>query len=424
MSIQKPDPKVRLAVVSWPDESPRGAITAFCRKHGVSTSWFYKVRARARREGQWPAMELETTRPKTSPRATSAEMVRLALEVRSELQDRGYDYGPLSVAAKLRRRGLQPPSRATLARIFAHAGVVVPEPKKRPRSSYRRFVYPAPNCLWQIDATEWPLAYGRTAIIFQLLDDHSRLALASLAAPGETSKAAIQLVNIAIDRHGVPQKFLSDNGTALNPSRRGWIGKLVTYLKSFGVTPITGKPAKPTTQGKNERFHRTLHKYLEKQPPTATLDDLQAQIDDFDAYYNTERENQALPPGTTPHEAWNATPIAPAPTPPAQQTTPEWTQTRRLANPRGIVEIHTTKYMLGKPHARQTIHILYDTHTITFYDPHGTEIISHPIPTKHTKYVGNGQPRGFMANHNNHEVPRHQKSTNSRDMNSPRTPET
>jgi transposase InsO family protein len=88
------------------------------------------------------------------------------------------------------------------------------EPTKKPRAAYRRFVYPAPNACW----------------------------------------------------HGVPQRLLTDNGIALNPSRRGAEGQLVAYVSSLGVEAITGKPYKPTTQVKNERFHQTLVRWLDKQP--------------------------------------------------------------------------------------------------------------------------------------------------------------
>ncbi|MEC3854026.1 integrase core domain-containing protein [Paenarthrobacter ureafaciens] len=114
----------------------------------------------------------------------------------------------------------------------------------------------------------------------------------------------------------MPQKFLSDKGAALNPSGRGRAGALVEFLKAKGGEPITGKPYQPTTQGKNERFHQTLHKYLHRQPPAASMSLLQAQVDAFDLYYNTQREFQGLAPGMTPSEAWHATPKAPAPTPP------------------------------------------------------------------------------------------------------------
>ena len=88
-------------------------------------------------------------------------------------------------------------------------------------------------------------------MIFQLIDDHSRLAVASHVAWGETSEAAFTVVRKGVDAYGVPQRLLSDNGMALNPSRRGLLGQLVAYLRSLGVEPIAGTPYKPTTQGKN-----------------------------------------------------------------------------------------------------------------------------------------------------------------------------
>lgn len=240
----------------------------------------------------------------------------MALQVRVDLKAKGFDYGPLSVHAAMTRRGLVPPSRASLARIFARAGEVVPAPRKRPRSSYRRFVYPAPNCCWQLDATEVAMSWGRTAVVHQLLDDHSRLALASVVAWAETSAAAVRVVQVAIARHGVPQRFLSDNSQAFNPTRRGRRGVLVDYLTSLGVEAMTGKPGKPTTQGKNERFHQTLLRFLASQPLPETLEALQGLVDIFDEYYNTQRSHQALAGGMTPQEAWNATDKAEPPVPP------------------------------------------------------------------------------------------------------------
>jgi transposase InsO family protein len=83
----------------------------------------------------------------------------------------------------------------------------------------------------------------------------------------------------------VPRRLLSDNGLALNPSRRGYLGQLVDHVSSLGVEPITGKPYKPTTQGTNERFHRTLSRYLDRQPLAACLAQLQSQVDAFDHIY-------------------------------------------------------------------------------------------------------------------------------------------
>ena len=109
--------------------------------------------------------------------------------MRAALESSGLDHGPISVHDKMRAMGLDPvPSVASLARIFREAGVARLEPRKRPRSAWRRFVYPAPNACWQLDATEYVLTGGRKCVIFQLIDDHSRYAVASHVAWGETSR--------------------------------------------------------------------------------------------------------------------------------------------------------------------------------------------------------------------------------------------
>lgn len=409
----RPSPKVRLLVASWPEDAPRGSIDAFCAQHGVSRSWFYKIRARAVAGGVVKAVEPTSTRPKASPNRTSDDMVVLVVKIRTQLHEEGLDYGPLSVLARLRRMGFTDvPARATLSRLFTQAGMVTAEPKKKPRSAYRRFVYPAPNCLWQIDATEWTLSTGVTCVIFQLLDDHSRLALASLVAAAETAEAAVRVVQLAVGRHGAPQKFLSDNGVAFNPTRRGYSGKLVDYLRALGVEAITGKPYKPTTQGKNERFHRTLHRYLNAHPPASTMDELQGLVDDFDRIYNTEREHQGLPGNITPQEAWDLTaPVAPPLPPPAAAPIAPPTALETIADANaarllppgeatrtpgsgGRIHILGIEFRIGRPYIGHQIHILWNHKTIEFFDHQGTQILAHPMPPKGTRQVGNGFPTG------------------------------
>jgi putative transposase len=229
------------------------------------------------------------------------------------LEESGLDHGPISVHDKMRAMGLpQVPSTASLARIFRQAGVARLEPKKKPRSAWRRFVYPAPNACWQLDATEYVLTGGRTCVIFQLIDDHSRYT----GRLHRDRRGGDHRVRQGPVRPRVPQRLLSDNGVALNPSRRGYLGQLVAHVSRLGVETITGKPHKPTTQGKNELVHQTLFSYLDKQPLADSLAELQAQIDGFDHIYNTERPHQGLPGRVTPAKAWQATEKAEAP--PAQ----------------------------------------------------------------------------------------------------------
>ncbi|GAA1069847.1 integrase core domain-containing protein [Mycobacterium cookii] len=337
-----------------------------------------------------------------------------ALGVRAALESSGLDHGPISVHDKMHAMGLDPvPSVASLARIFREAGVARLEPRKKPRSAWRRFVYPAPNACWQLDATEYVLTGGRTCVIFQLIDDHSRYALASHVASGETSEAAIAVFDKALAAHGVPQRLLSDNGIALNPSRRGYLGQLVVHVSRLGVEPITGKPYKPTTQGKNERFHQTLFRYLDKQPLADTLAELQIQVDVFDRIYNTQRPHQGLPGRVTPQAAWDATTTADPPRPrldrprfePPVATAsrrprvqqpvdlPEGTTMKRLSTA-GTFRLDSVTYLVAGRYGLQHVLVVTDGDALTITDLDGEILAQHTRPAPGVTYVGNGRRPG------------------------------
>jgi len=414
------DPRVRLAITQWPDDAPRGAVTTFCEEHQISRKTFYAIRARTRTDGAAAALEPRSRRPKTSPSKLTDEVKQQALGVRAALESSGLDHGPISVHDKMHAMGLEPvPSVASLARIFREAGVARFEPKKKPRSAWRRFVYPAPNACWQLDGTEYVLTGGRKCVILQLIDDHSRYAVASHVAWGETSEAAIAVFDKAVAAHGVPQRLLSDNGAALNPSRRGLLGQFVVHVMGLGVEPITGKPYKPTTQGKNERFHQTLFRYLDKQPLASSLAELQAQVDAFDHVYNTERPHQGLPGRVTPMVAWDATEKAEAPRPtrerfsrpaaarprpapapvsvpvpvPVPADLPDDTQVKKLTTA-GTFMLDKVHYKVDGRRGFEEVLVITDGDKITIADLNGEILIEHTRPGPGVTYVGNGRPRG------------------------------
>jgi putative transposase len=413
VAVNEPiDPRVRLAISQWPDDAPRGAVSTFCAEHGISRKSFYELRKRAKTEGPAAVLEPKTRRPKSSPSKLSDEVKAQAVAVRAALETSGLDHGPISVHEKMHAMGLaQVPSTASLARIFREAGVARLEPKKKPRSAWRRFVYPAPNACWQLDATEYVLSGGRTCVIFQLIDDHSRYAVASHVAFSETATDAITVFDKAVANHGVPQRLLSDNGLALNPSRRGHIGRLVSHIGALGVEAITGKPYKPTTQGKNERFHQTLFRYLDKQPLAETLEQLQAQVDAFDHIYNTERPHQGLPGRITPLTAWEATPKAeaprpkpdrplfdrpaprPRPTPPMPLDLPADTHIRTVTTS-GTVSLNSITYKVDAQRAFEQVLVVTAGDTIIITDLQGEVLAEHTRPTPGITYVGNGRPSG------------------------------
>ncbi|MGB0877163.1 MAG: helix-turn-helix domain-containing protein, partial [Mycobacterium sp.] len=132
MAVNEPiDPRVRLAISQWPDDAPRGAVSAFCVEHDISRKSFYELRKRVKADGPAAVLEPRTRRPKSNPWKLSDEVKARAVAVRAALEASGLDHGPISVHDKMGAMGLDPvPSVASLARIFREAGVARLEPKK------------------------------------------------------------------------------------------------------------------------------------------------------------------------------------------------------------------------------------------------------------------------------------------------------
>ena len=295
-------------------------MTTFCAEQEISRKTFYALRARARAEGQAAVLEPRSRRPRTSPTRLSEATADQAVAVRASLELSGLDHGPVSVHDKMVSMGLEAPSVASLARIFRARDVARAEPRKRPRAAWRRFVYPAPNACWQLDSTEYVLERGRKCVIFQLQDDHSRLAVAWLVARAETSDAAVRVFDKGVRAYGVPQRLLTDNGASLNPTRRGRQGRGVDHVRALGVEPITGRPYKPTTQGKNERFHpRPAAPARASSPWPPPSPSPRAQVDTFDRIHTTPSVPTRACPGALPPPRHGTPPRRPRP--PDRRTT-------------------------------------------------------------------------------------------------------
>lgn len=146
------------------------------RTYGVSKGWVSKLVARYRAEGE-SAFKARSRRPKSSPTATRAEVVALIVELRTELESAGLDAGPDTIAWHLDERYGLRVSPTTISRHLTRCGLVIAQPRKRPRSSYVRFEADQPNECWQADFTHYRLADGTDSEILTFLDDHSRLAL-------------------------------------------------------------------------------------------------------------------------------------------------------------------------------------------------------------------------------------------------------
>ena len=280
-------------------------VLELAAEHGVHHSWIYRLLARYEAEGE-AGLEARSRRPRSSPTAISAGLEDDIVRIRKQLVEKGLDAGPLTIHAHLVRRPKKAmPSVSTIARVLRRRGPVVPEPKKRPKSSYIRFCAELPNECWQTDVTHFELNDGRSVEIINFIDDHSRLCVASQVVAVTKTTDVVRLFNQARAIYGTPAKVLSDNGAVYTGKYR--LGRVLfeAELDRLGVVFKHSKPNHPQTCGKVERFHQTLKKYLSARRPARTVSQLQAQVDCFVAYYNAERPHRSLK-GRTPLEVYDA----------------------------------------------------------------------------------------------------------------------
>jgi transposase InsO family protein len=303
--------KARLVITAVLAESRSQGEAA--RAYGVSQGWVSRLVARYRVEGE-AAFEPRSRRPKTSPNAISDATADLIITLRKELAGQGLDAGPDTVCWHLRHHHQLTVSPATVSRYLVRAGLVAPQPRKRPKSSYIRFAAEQPNECWQSDFTHYPLAGGTDTEILTWLDDHSRYALRVTAHRSVTGPVVLAEFRAAVAAYGVPAATLTDNGmvfTTRFSGRKGGRNGLEHELRRLGVKQKNGRPNHPQTQGKAERFQQTLKKWLAAQDPQpADLAQLQALLDAFTACYNHQRPHKSLPGRATPATAYAARPKA------------------------------------------------------------------------------------------------------------------
>jgi transposase InsO family protein len=278
--------------------------TQLARSHPISESWLFRLLARYR-AGGYPALEPRSRRPKSSPRQTSPEIQQAIVDLRRELVEGGLDAGAQTIAHHLRQRFGVTPSRPTIWRILKANGLITPQPHKRPKSSWIRFQAELPNEMWQADSTHWRLADGSDVEILNLLDDHSRFCLASVAIRTVKAPDVLETFYLAAESYGYPAKFLSDNAAVFSGTPRKGRVVLESELDRLGIESRHSSPYHPQTCGKVERFHQTLKRYLQRQAPAETLAHLQLQLDTFRLYYNQQRPHRSVD-GRTPFQAFQA----------------------------------------------------------------------------------------------------------------------
>jgi putative transposase len=350
------------------------SATAFAREHDLPVRTVYRKIAQFKAEGH---CRPRSRRPHYSPRATPPDLEAWILKLRADLGvDNGADY--IRDALQRVHAQTQPswrvPSRSTINRLLHRHDLLASNPKKRPRSSYRRFSFAQPRDCYQIDATELALADGSKVVAFDVLDDCTRVLVACRAAASETAQAAIAAITKAINAYGAPALVLSDNGAAftsrlLHPN--GPPSRFTCTVNRLGSRLIHSSPYHPQTCGKVERHHQTLKKWLAARPPAANLQALQRLLDRYRRYYNNRRHG-ALPKRATPQQAWeNARTLGGPSNLPIQI---DATLHRCTVSTTGVIAFDSHRIGVGCAHRGTTLTAIRDHNQATVYTPDGQPI--------------------------------------------------
>jgi len=268
-------------------------VAELASAHGVSRSWLYKLLARYREHG-WAGLEARSRRPKHSPTRIADHFEDEIVALRKDLAENGFDAGAVTIQHHLTQRHDPAPSVSTVWRVLQSRGFVVPQPHKRPRSSYVRFEADLPNECWQLDVTHVWLADGDYVEILNIIDDHSRLCIATRPLAVYTAADIVAVFRDAADHWGLPASVLTDNGAIFTAAYRGGIGAFESELADLGIACKHSRPYHPQTCGKVERFHQTMKRYLAKQRPARNTRTLQTQLGRFVDYYNNLRPHRSL----------------------------------------------------------------------------------------------------------------------------------
>lgn len=258
---------------------------ALCRRYALSPTTAYKWLARAA-DPQEPFQD-RSRRPRRSPARTPAEMEDAVLRLR----DQHPAWGGRKIARRLADLGhTQVPSPSTVTQILRrHKRLDAAECARH--TPWQRFAREQPNALWQMDFKgHFALVRGRC----HPLDDCSRFALALEACADEQAATVQACLTTAFRRYGLPAALLADNGGPWGGGAEREHTQLGAWLMRLGIRLHHGRAYHPQTQGKEERFHRTLAAEVLRRGGLCDLAQAQRAFDAWRQVYNCERPHAAL----------------------------------------------------------------------------------------------------------------------------------
>jgi transposase InsO family protein len=347
------------------------SVRDVARATGTSKSWVQR-HVQLFRAGGEAALEPQRRGPKRPPALTAPEVEDEIVWWRKHLSEAGFDAGARTIRYHLSQSRTAVPALSTIHRVLRRRGLVEDQPQKRPRSSWQRFEADLPNECWQTDMTHWH-AGGDKVEILHFIDDCSRVALSSKVVATATATDAIELFYATAATWGLPASVLSDNGAIYTAAYRGAATGLEIDLAALGVGFKHGKPYHPQTQGKIERYHQTLKKWLVSRDEFASIEALQAGVDFFARYYNEVRPHQAhgRPPLSVYNERDKAAPVIDG-----QAVSPTTKVRRDRVDATGTVTLRHRSRLhhigVGRAHTAKRVLMLVADLDVRILDEHGT----------------------------------------------------
>ena len=262
-----------------------------CRRFGISPKTGYALLKRYPSEGE-AALQERSRRPASSPARTAPAMEQAVLALRRQHPA----WGGRKIARCLRDQGLnEVPAPSTITDIVRRAGLINPAASEA-ATRWQRFEHAHPNELWQIDFKgHFDTLAGRCHTL-TLLDDHSRFNLTLRACANVRTSTVQPHLQQVFRRYGLPVRINADNGAPWGSSREPGHGlsELSVWLIRLGICVSHSAPYHPQTNGKLERFHRSLECEVIAGRAFAGLEPAQAAFHAWRSVYNHQRPHDAL----------------------------------------------------------------------------------------------------------------------------------
>lgn len=264
------------------------SFTELCRRFSISRKTGYKWLARYE-SGGVPALHDQSRVPIHQPNKTSPSMEAIVVAAR----DRYPVWGGRKLHEVLFEQGyVGLPCPSTITEILRRNGRLTDSPHSQ--TNYIRFEHDHPNDLWQMDF-KGHFRHGKGECHpLTVLDDCSRYSLCLEACRNERTDTVKERLIKTFERYGLPNRMTMDNGSPWGSSGASRYTQLTIWLIEQGIRVSHSRPYHPQTQGKDERFHRTLKAELIGRRQFKTLDQCQTSFDAWRAQYNTIRPHEAL----------------------------------------------------------------------------------------------------------------------------------